>query len=285
MPTPSGQISLGDINVELGLTATAQISMNDTVVRTLAGVVSGEISLQNLQNKSNTFSFNLTSGSNLNLRTQAVLAGWTGTSLVIATIPAGNTISSTSTGASALTVDGSFPNGVQLVNNGTIVGAGGGGGQGALNGGRNATAGGGGGTGLTASVAVSVTNNGTIAGGGGGGGGGGVQSYTIGSGKSATTGYSGGGGGGGGAGINAGGGGVGGNNGSAGSATAGGAGGASTGVSSTPGGAGGARGTAGSAGTGGNIKGAGGGGAAGNAVTGSSNITWIATGTRLGPVV
>jgi hypothetical protein len=45
----SGPISLGgsttgeSINLELGLSATAQISLNDTAVRTLAGVASGAI--------------------------------------------------------------------------------------------------------------------------------------------------------------------------------------------------------------------------------------------------
>jgi hypothetical protein len=47
----SGPISLGgsttgeSINLELGLSATAQISLNDTAVRTLAGVASGAITV------------------------------------------------------------------------------------------------------------------------------------------------------------------------------------------------------------------------------------------------
>lgn len=53
MPTPSGQIGLRDVNLELGKAATAQIGMNDTAVRTLAGKPAGQISMQDLQNKSN----------------------------------------------------------------------------------------------------------------------------------------------------------------------------------------------------------------------------------------
>lgn len=48
----SGQISMNDVNVELGNTATAQISLNDTDVRNLAGVASGAISLDDLHGKS-----------------------------------------------------------------------------------------------------------------------------------------------------------------------------------------------------------------------------------------
>lgn len=49
----SGAISLGDVNVELGRSSTANISLGETAVRTLAGVASGAISLSNLYGKSN----------------------------------------------------------------------------------------------------------------------------------------------------------------------------------------------------------------------------------------
>lgn len=49
----SGVISMSDVNVELGLSSTATISLNDTAVRTLAGVASGAISLDSLHGKSN----------------------------------------------------------------------------------------------------------------------------------------------------------------------------------------------------------------------------------------
>jgi hypothetical protein len=53
MTLPAGQISLSEVNVELGLSSTALISLNDTAVRTLAGVPSGQIAMSNLQGKSN----------------------------------------------------------------------------------------------------------------------------------------------------------------------------------------------------------------------------------------
>ena len=46
-------ISLNQVNTELGLSATANISLNQAAVRTLAGVASGTISMSNLWGKSN----------------------------------------------------------------------------------------------------------------------------------------------------------------------------------------------------------------------------------------
>lgn len=57
MALPTGQISLNQVNVELGLAGTTQISLNQTNVRTLAGVPSGAISMQNLQGKANAADF------------------------------------------------------------------------------------------------------------------------------------------------------------------------------------------------------------------------------------
>lgn len=44
---------MGQVNTELGRSATATISLNETAVRTLAGVPSGTISMDNLRGKSN----------------------------------------------------------------------------------------------------------------------------------------------------------------------------------------------------------------------------------------
>lgn len=52
MTLPVGQISFGQVNTELGLSATATISLNDAAVRSLAGVPSGAIAMSNLQGKS-----------------------------------------------------------------------------------------------------------------------------------------------------------------------------------------------------------------------------------------
>jgi hypothetical protein len=52
LPT-TGPISLANVNVELGLSSTATISLNQTNVRTLAGIASGTISMSDLRGKTN----------------------------------------------------------------------------------------------------------------------------------------------------------------------------------------------------------------------------------------
>jgi len=307
----SGPISLGgtattgglnqSINVELGYSGTAQISLNDAAVRTLLGKASGAISLNDAYGKANQFAFTISSNqTNANLRTLAVNAGWNQTSKVVATISGGVYISSNSTGTPALTVNGSFPGGVELVNNGFIVGMGGAGGTGSGSQG-GGSAGSSGGLSLSVSVAASINNAGTIAGGGGGGG--------CGEGAGANgpygTEYAGGGGGGGGrssAAANSSGGAAGGRSGGFNNASAGGsgtvssAGGGGTGSFDSSnrwggnGGSGGGWGTAGSNGgsrvygSSNSLGGPYSGGSAGGAVSGNSNITWLATGTRLGGI-
>jgi len=225
----------------------------------------------------------------LNLRTYALANGWSsGGTVLQVTINGGVNILASSTGASALTVNGSFPAGVLLINNGSILGYGGAGGNGGGGSfpGQPGTAGGGGGTGLSVSSAIRITNNGTVAGGGGGGGGGGGR-------------WSGGdhdGGGGGGGGATYGAGGTRGQptgprsfepqNGSAATLSAGGAGGQGT---NNPGlsGSGGTGGNLGAVGADGYAAGApggsgGSGGGAGNYVVGNSNVIWLVNGTRLG---
>ena len=287
MTLPVGTISLSQVNVELGLSSTALISLNDAAVRTLAGVASGAVSMSDLQGKSNTFAFTISSNqTDANLRTLALAAGWDQVRPVTATVGTGVAITGVS--GYALTIDGAWAGGVTLVNNGSIVGAGGPGGNGGA-----ATSsylytpgsGGAGGTALSVAVAASVNNASGIIAGGGGGGGGGYGART----QEPNFGFwvvAGGGGGGGGAGFGAGGGGSGGTNGgsagSSGSLTtqgAGGAGGvgfvAGTFVYGNAGVSGGGWGNAGS-------SGGGAGGAGGNCVVGNSYITWINTGTRYG---
>ena len=53
MTTPVGQISLDDVNIELGIAPGTQINMNAAPVRGLAGVPTGQIAMSNLQGKSN----------------------------------------------------------------------------------------------------------------------------------------------------------------------------------------------------------------------------------------
>jgi len=293
----SGSISLGQVNTELGVSATSTRSLNDTTTRNLFGVGSGTISLSQGYGKANQFAFTISSNqTNANLRTLAVNAGWNQSSKVVATIDSGVYISSNSTSTPALTIIGSFPGSVDLINNGTIVGDGGNGGTGG--GASGPIAGGSGGTALEVSVAVSITNNGIIAGGGGGGGGGGFSQDYEG------THWAGGGGGGGGrSGLTNSSGGAGGTRGpyiqevypgyagGAGTINGAGAGGPPRqGGGSPPSGAGGSGGTWGSPGGSGgtgkyqnvpNYPGAAG-GAGGKYVTGNANVTWVATGTRYG---
>jgi hypothetical protein len=53
MTLPVGTISMSQVNTELGLPATTLISLNQTNVRTLAGVPSGTISMNDLRGKTN----------------------------------------------------------------------------------------------------------------------------------------------------------------------------------------------------------------------------------------
>jgi hypothetical protein len=287
----SGAISLNQVNVELGLSGTTSINMNQATVRTLFGVASGAISMSNGYGKANQFSFSIASNTNnANLRTLAVNAGWDGTTKVVATLNSGIYFSSTAVGTAALTINGSWPGGVEFINNGTVVGDGGNGGYGG-----SSTAGGpggGGGLALLVQSAVSVRNNGIIAGGGGGGSGG--FPFAFGSGKDATL-LGGGGGGGGRSGLtNSAGGAKGlssgpyapahadaGGAGTVSSAGAGGAGGYGSGYTGYAGGAGGGWGATGTTGQSNNQSG----GAGGAATSGSgSYITWLATGTRYGSI-
>lgn len=205
----TGPISLGgsattgglnqSVNTELGRSSTATISMNEIAVRTLAGVPSNAISMSNFYGKSIGFAFTInTNQSNANLATLATAAGWDGISKVVATVAANVYVFSTDTGTPALTIPNSFPNGIELVNNGNICGRGG-------NGGIQNAVGAAGGTAINILRNVTITNNSFIAGGGGGGGGGQGTQSTLEEGTvySATGRGGGGGGAGGGAGGNA----------------------------------------------------------------------------------
>jgi len=273
----SGSISLQQVNIELGRSATATISLNDSITRGLFGVASGVISMLDGRGKSS--QFGLTIASNLssptNLNSYAVSQGWDGASKLVVTINSGVVLSSNTTATPALTISGSYPSGVEVVNNGVIVGMGGAGGIGIWY-----TGGGGsglsGGTALSVSSSVTFTNSGTIAGGGGGGGGGNGRG----------NGAIGGNGGGGRSGLTNSPGGYGANTspGNPGTYSAAGAGQSGSCYTykneSICGGNGGAGGGWGANGT--NVSGAG--GAGGAAVSGNGNITWVSTGTRYGAI-
>ena len=194
MTTPTGQISLNDVNVELGLAGTTLISMNQTNVRTLAGVPSGQISMQNLQGKSNRVALSYvysanTANASLNL---SAISGYSaGKSDITVTINAGVYIYSTSTGTPALSLTGGTTGDtLTIVNNGYIMGMGG---QGSQNG-SDYGVGASGGNALNLGIGISscTINNTNASAYIGGGGGGGAGSYYT---STPTTTYFGGGGG------------------------------------------------------------------------------------------
>lgn len=55
MTTPSGTIELSDVNVELSYTSTTEISMDNSEVRRLASVLSGQIAMSDLQSKTDIY--------------------------------------------------------------------------------------------------------------------------------------------------------------------------------------------------------------------------------------
>ena len=245
----TGAVSFSQINTELLKSPTAQIALDDSLVRGLFGVTSGAIGINNGYGKqyriwanitisADTANYSLTSAVVNTFLGSGYVAGITDT---VITINSGIYVYSTSTATPAFSIS-SFASGdtVKIINNGTIIGAGGAGGTGANYGG-SAGNGGTGGTALYVRFATTyvgtVANNSTIYAGGGGGGGGGYQTRTISSGKSSSENTYAGGGGGGGAGYVAGTGGTGGSggnqgrgsDGSTGTLTAGGAGGSNGG--------------------------------------------------------
>lgn len=106
------------------------------------------------------------------LRNRAIAAGWDQASKLSVTINSGVRISKN--GNDTMTIDGSFPRGVELHNYGQIIGKAGRGGNGGFSHGHAERGhdGWGGMTALAVGCPVTIFNHGIIAGGGGGGGGG-----------------------------------------------------------------------------------------------------------------
>jgi hypothetical protein len=269
---------------------------------------SGAISLGDFYGATKRIAINYTISSStdagIDLKAIADANGYSaGITDVYLTIESGVYVGSPSDGESyAITADG-FTTGdiVNIENNGYILGAGGNGGTGGVCCASQAPSGNAGGRGIYTTVTTNITNFGTIAGGGGGGGGGGACKSHGGtltgcgaSGGGAGAGYRHGSGGAGTSGIN-------------GTGTTGGSGGFTSAGSGGPityafggqqsgsySGAAGDGGSLGSSGTNGQVsivnyydwvaQDGGTGGAAGYYLVGNSNVTWVATGTRLGQV-
>jgi hypothetical protein len=192
----SGPISLGgtatsgglnqSVNVELGRSGTASINMNEAAVRTLAGVPSGAITMNNFYGKSNRVAISRTFTANTANASQnlSAIAGYVaGKSDITITINSGIYLYSTSTGTPGLNLTGGTTGDtVTLVNNGFIMGMGGTGGgyqSGA------ATFGTSGGTALNIGTGINITinnTNGSAYIGGGGGGGSNSNAYSSGGG-------------------------------------------------------------------------------------------------------
>lgn len=137
---------------------------------------SGEIKFSNFYGKTKTFTMT-TNQRNLNLRTWLIGVGWDGTSSATAVVGTGVYVWSDSPTIPAVTINGSFPNGVTLINDGYIMGCGGKGGDGY----NISSSGGDGGHAISLGVNATIINRGPVnvnvpgetlgfIGGGGGGG-------------------------------------------------------------------------------------------------------------------
>ena len=179
LPVYPNSISLSQVNTELGLSATAPISMGSSSVRTLFARASGAISMSDGHGKANKFKVTISSNmSDLDLRPWLVALGWDQTVAVEVTNNA--SIYASSTGTYGLYVTGSFPGGLTFTNNGNIVGRGGRGdggrtfvGAGGCNAVHYVTLATAGGPAMYVSTYFTMYNNSIIGGGGGGGGSGG----------------------------------------------------------------------------------------------------------------
>jgi len=170
MPLPtSGPISLSNVNTELGLSSTAQISLGSTAVRTLFGVSSGAISKSNGRGKSNTFTFNKTISTNTqnyNLLNDMIANGYTNGSAFVVNVTVNNGVyvwsdDTALAGFDTGTIAGTGT--VSIINNGFIIGKGG-------NSNASGNAGSPGGPAMSLRLNCIITNNSYICGGGGGGG-------------------------------------------------------------------------------------------------------------------
>lgn len=203
----SGAISLSQVENEIFGTTTSQISLNDSSVRSLAGIASGAISLGSLYGKSNAVQVNLSitaNTSNYNIYNAALAANsavGTKAANVTLTISGGAYVYGVYNGIRALNPNASIAgldtgtgwiagSTITVVNNGFITGWGGDNqltdNSGAGTNGNGVT-GGDGGDAIAASWPMTFTNNGTVAGGGGQGGFGGNGSSP----SNGTTGYGG----------------------------------------------------------------------------------------------
>ncbi|MDD5248612.1 MAG: FG-GAP-like repeat-containing protein [Rhodocyclaceae bacterium] len=304
-------------NWYLGRLTNTQVTASNGLTSTVAPVSSAKVLTTTAAPPVFTFTQTISSNTtDYNLVSAAVAGGWNRSVPLVATVTInpGVVVSATTTTAAAFSTGGGFvaQSRLVLINNGTIVGKGGAGGSGTSMSTTTWTvkAPMAGGPALSITWPIDIINNGVIAGGGGGGGAGGgyKKNVTVPGSSMLVTAYAGSSGGGGGAGGGVGGAAgiatqgtyiVSGLAGSPGTSTSGGAGGgmvvcsANSAVIANSGGAGGGLGQSGQPGsatygtTGMNgvyVATSTPGGAGGAAVSGNSNVSWLATGTRLGAI-
>ena len=181
----SGQISLAgsttgqSIALELGLGATTQISLNDSAVRSLAGVPSGAIVMPtNFYGKSSSVTINLTIASNTkNYNIKSSATGYSaGKTTVNLTINGGVVVGSTSTSTYAMDTGSGWATGdvINITNNGYIAGKGGTGGHGGIPAHQTGYVGTASGAAINLqwSITTFTNSSGYVYSGGGGGGGG-----------------------------------------------------------------------------------------------------------------
>ena len=128
----SGQITLNQVNVELGVSGTAQRSLGESTTRTLFGVASGQITMANGYGKANEFFMTISSNvAEADLSALATAAGWDGSVKLTCNINAGvyvygNTqVGTASTKPPGLLVAGTYAGGLVINNSGYIMGKGG----------------------------------------------------------------------------------------------------------------------------------------------------------------
>lgn len=158
---------MSQVNTELSVVpSSTTISLNQANVRSLAGVPTGTISMNNLRGKSASFPFSATISApvqNYNLRSAMVAAGYpgSGTFTATVTINSGIYVWSDTTATAAFDTGALSGGAITIINNGNIMGKGGAGGN--LNGET-------GGTAINLQHPATITNNSNIGGGGGCGG-------------------------------------------------------------------------------------------------------------------
>ena len=125
LPVSGNPIKMSQVNVELGLSSTAQLNLSAALVRTLFGVASGQIKMSDGYGKSDRVSISHTFTStttNASLNVTSISGYIAGKSDITITVNGGVYLYATSTGSAGLSLSGgSSADTLTLVNNGFIL--------------------------------------------------------------------------------------------------------------------------------------------------------------------